>query len=128
MTQAAQNPPGSLPRSVALFAITEGVLIFLLFLALGRFLYSDPVTHQTLRYSAWVAFVVQIFTFALCKLVARQNVMAGWGMGALLRLATLLVWGYLGVKALGLVPMPAMVSLAAFFFVSTLVEPLFLNN
>jgi hypothetical protein len=37
------------------------------------------------------------------------------------------LWGLLGIKALGLLVGPALMSLVLFYFVSTLVEPLFLN-
>jgi uncharacterized membrane protein len=79
------------------------------------------------RASAWLAVGVQVVTFAIARLVARQNVVAGWGLGVLLRFAAVAMWAFLGVKALGLAPSPALLSLVIFFFVSTLIEPLFLN-
>lgn len=69
----------------------------------------------------------QTFTFAVARLVARQQVIAGWGLGVLLRFASVAFWALLGIKALGLVAGPALLSLVVFYFLSTLVEPLFLN-
>ena len=46
----------------------------------------------------------------------------------LLRFATVGAWAFLGIKALGLPSGPALLSLVGFYFVSTLVEPLFLNG
>ena len=60
--------------------------------------------------------------------MARENVIAGWGLGVVLRFATVGAWALLGIKALGIPSGPALLSLAGFYFVSTLVEPLFLNG
>ena len=114
--------------AVSRFTVVQGAMVALLAFGLSRFVWTDTASQHAVVVSAWVAFFVQILTFSICKLVAQQNVMAGWGIGTLLRFATVAVWAFLGIKALGLVPNPALISLAAFFFVSTLVEPLFLNN
>lgn len=119
---------GRVMQAILRFGAAELVIIVLLAVALARFVYPTAAGQHAVIVTAWLAFFVQLVTFAIAKLVARQNVMAGWGLGALLRFATLAMWGFIGVKALELEQMPALVSLAAFFFVSTLVEPLFLNN
>jgi hypothetical protein len=54
--------------------------------------------------------------------------MAAWGAGSLVRLLTLVVYALLVVKTFGLSPAPALLSMAVFFFLSTLVEPLFLRR
>ena len=77
--------------------------------------------------SGWIALVVQLIAFAIARLTLRHNVIAGWGLGALLRFVVLAVYAFLMVEALGLPMVAAVVSLAVFFFVSTLVEPLLLN-
>jgi hypothetical protein len=78
--------------------------------------------------SAAVAGVVQVSAFAVTQSMLSQNVVAAWGAGALVRLATLLVYGLLAVKLLALPAMPALLSLVVFFFLSTLLEPLFLRR
>jgi hypothetical protein len=55
------------------------------------------------------------------------NIMAGWGAGLLLRFVTLVFHALIGTKLMAYPPAPALLSLAAFFFVSTLVEPVFLK-
>jgi hypothetical protein len=55
-------------------------------------------------------------------------VMLGWGMGVLMRLVTLVAFALVFVKALGLPPSAALISLVIYFFVTTLVEPLFLAS
>ncbi len=114
------------PRATALFAALTAVLI------LGgawvfTLVYPGADARRAIVASAAVAFVVQLVAFALARIAAsRQNAIAGWGLGALLRMGVLAVYALVVVKALGLLAVPALVSLATFFFVSTLVEPLLL--
>ena len=61
------------------------------------------------------------------RMMQPVNVIAGWGMGMVIRLITLVLFGMFGVKALGLALQPALLSMAGFFFVSTLIEPVFLK-
>jgi len=95
--------------------------------ALANFVWTDAAGAGAVWASAWLAIGVQVVTYTIARLVARQNVVAGWGLGVLLRFATLAMWGFLGVKALGMPSGPALLSLVLFYFVSTLIEPLFLN-
>jgi hypothetical protein len=55
-------------------------------------------------------------------------VMAAWTLGMLLRLVVLVLYGLMGARALSLHPEPALVSMAVFFFLSTLIEPWFLRS
>jgi len=81
-----------------------------------------------IRLSAIVATVVQLAAFVATKLVAPRNVMAAWGAGSLVRLLTLLVYAFVAVKLLNLPATPALLSLVVFFFLATLLEPLFLRR
>lgn len=114
-------------RSLVRFTLAQVALVVLFALLLTRFVWTDPASVRAIQASAWLAVGVQIVTFAIAHLVARQNIMAGWGLGVLLRFATVAAWSLLGIKALGLVAGPALLSLVLFYFVSTLIEPLFLN-
>lgn len=105
--------------SLALIAITA----FLITLA-----YGSPEAARAVWTSAAVAFSVQVLAFAIVKLSAKTNVMAGWGVGAILRFAVLTVYALVIVKALGLQSGAALLSLVAFFFLSTLLEPLLLKS
>lgn len=115
-------------RSVVRFTLAQAVLIALLAYAMVTWVWQDPAAARAVRASAWLAVGVQVVTFTIARLVARQNVVAGWGLGVLLRVLFLAVWAFLGVKALGLPSGPALLSLVTFYFVSTLIEPLFLNT
>ena len=92
------------------------------------FVFSAPDSGRAIWTSAVVAFAVQVIAFAIVKLSAKTNVMAGWGVGAIIRFLVLGVYALVFVKALGLPSAAALVSLAAFFFVSTLLEPLLLKS
>jgi hypothetical protein len=72
--------------------------------------------------------VVQIAAFAVTARMAPKNVIAAWGAGALARMLTLFVYALLAVKVFGLPAVPALISLAVFLFLSTLLEPLFLRR
>lgn len=119
--------PKGVVRAIALFTAAQAVLIAMIAVGLTKFVWSDAEGARAVTISAWVAAGVQVITFAVAKLVARQQVMAGWGLGVVLRFAVVAAWAFLGIKALGLAPVPALLSLVIFFFVSTVIEPIFLN-
>ena len=119
--------PKGLMRALLLFTVAQGALVLCIAVLLERFVYTDPAAAGAVTASAWLAFGVQTVTFAIARLVARENVIAGWGLGVVLRFATVAFWAFLGIKALGIPSAPALLSLVTFYFVSTLVEPLFLN-
>ena len=121
------NASAGFVKSVVRFTLAQVVLILALELVLTRFVWTDASSVRAVSISAWVAAVVQVVTFVIARLVARQQVMAGWGVGVFLRFAVVAVWAFLGIKALGLAPGPALLSLVIFFFVSSVIEPIFLN-
>ena len=92
------------------------------------FVYPAPDDRQALLTSLWVAVPLQIVTFAIARLVAREQIIAAWGIGMVLRFATLGAYAFVGIAALKLSATPALLSLALFLFVSTLLEPLFLKS
>ena len=114
-------------RSVLIFALAQALLIAAIALVLARFVWADDAGARAIQASAWLAVAVQLVTFAIARMVARENVIAGWGLGVLLRFAMVAFWAFLGIKAFGLAETPALMSLVIFFFASTLIEPIFLN-
>lgn len=114
-------------KSLALFAVASLGLIAAA-AAVMLFIYQSPDAARAVWTSAVVAFSVQVIAFAIVKLSAKTNVMAGWGVGAILRFLVLGLYALVIVKALGLDSSAALVSLVAFFFVSTLLEPLLLKS
>jgi hypothetical protein len=114
-------------RSWALYALAAVALIatigWLLTMA-----FPGPRDATAIKLSAIVAIVVQLVAFAVTKAVAQRHLIAGWGAGSLLRFLALVVFALLAVKVLDLPPVAALVSLATFLFLSTLIEPLFLRR
>lgn len=92
------------------------------------FAFSAPGDRRAIAISAAIAFVVQLGAFVLARAWATTNVVAGWGLGMLLRFAVLAVYALIFVKVLALPASAALVSLVAFFFVSTLLEPVLLST
>lgn len=114
-------------HAVARYSLVMATMIALVAWML-TFALSGPGATSAIALSAGVAAIVQIAAFTVTRSMMPRNVMAGWGAGALVRFLTLMVYGLLAVKVLGLAPVPALISIAVFFFLSTLLEPLFLRR
>jgi hypothetical protein len=109
-------------RALALYALA---CVAVIGLAAGVFvaIYQGPVERQAVLVSAVVALVVQLVAFTFARLLAAKGSgIAGWGMGAVLCLASLVVYGFVS-RALGLPSNAALLSLATFFFLTELIEP-----
>ena len=114
-------------RALALFALIA-VAVVVVGGWILTLVYPGEAARRAIVASAVVACVVQLVAFAIARRAAqRSNAVAGWGLGALLRMMVFALYALVLVKALGLVSTPALISLAVFLFVSTLVEPLLLN-
>lgn len=108
-------------RALARFAGVALVVIALSGLVLSL-VFHAPGSGRAIVVSAALAWGVQLFTFAVLRLAGRPRVMAAWGLGVLMRFGMLLIYALLGVRALGLPAAPALLSLATFLFLSTLIE------
>ncbi|HYV97259.1 MAG TPA: hypothetical protein VE967_07410 [Gemmatimonadaceae bacterium] len=86
----------------------------------------DQQEVQSVVMSGGIAFTVQLLTFGILRWFAPTNLMAGYGMGMIVRFLTLIFHGFIGVRILGLPMGAALLSLAAFLFLSTLIEPFFM--
>ena len=105
--------------SAALIAVTGWLLTFA---------FPTASDRHAMIVSALLAYVVQLPSFAVARAWAATNVVAGWGMGMLIRFIVLAIYAFLSSRVLGLPVAAALVSLAAFFFVSTLLEPVLLKS
>ncbi|MES2177867.1 MAG: hypothetical protein V4550_08355 [Gemmatimonadota bacterium] len=86
----------------------------------------DAAGRPAVWVSAAVAIVVQLVAFAIARMMAdKGNGIAGWGVGALICLAALIVYGFAS-RALGLPQTAALVSLATYFSLTELIEAPFL--
>ena len=113
-------------KATGLFALVSLVLIAGAAWLLGL-MFASPEERHAIWVSAGVAYVVQLIAFSVARISVATNVMAGWGIGVLMRFLTLAVYALAIVKAFDLAPTPALISLATYFFISTLVEPLLLQ-
>jgi hypothetical protein len=116
----------SLGKAVTLYSLLCVVVIGL---AGGVFtaVYGSPAERMTVWVSAGVALVVQMLAFAIARILAdKGSGIAGWGLGAVICLVTLIVFGFAS-RALGLPSNAALLSLATYFFLTELIEPPLLN-
>jgi hypothetical protein len=114
-------------KSPGMFLVV-GASIILAAAGVLALVYHDADERRAIMLSAIVAFVTQMAAFAIARVMAKKNVIAGWGLGAILRFVMFGVWALVIAKSLGLPPTVAMISMAVFLFSSTLVEPLFLKT
>lgn len=90
-------------------------------------IFRRPGDLQAIGISGVVALVVQCTAFSLSRMVGTGNLAARLGAGALLRFLALAIYAVLVVFVLKLPATAALISLAAFFFVSTVIEPLLIK-
>lgn len=110
------------------FALVAAAIILATVVLLG-FTPLGVADQRAVRVSAVVAFAVQVTAFALLmSLRGAMSVMAAWGLGVLLRFAALAAYAVLAVKVMALPAAPALISLVAFLFLTTLVEPVLLKR
>ena len=114
-------------KRIALYAAIAGGLIAIAAVALSL-VFEGPTERRAILVSAALAFVVQLAAFAAIGLASAGNAMTGWGIGVLVRFLVLVAYAFLVVQSIGLAPAAALVSLATFFFLCTLVEPLVLRT
>src|SRR5438105_6615835 len=114
------------------FVAVSLALIGVLGLILAR-VFTGAESVKAIELSAAVAFVIQMLTFrALLPPKGSPDFPGGlmirWGAGAVVRLFSLILYGLVAKKLLGLPVEPALFSLATFFFATMLAEPFFLTN
>ena len=112
-------------RAIGLYALVSFLVIAV---AAGVFaLVYDGPARQVVLLSAAVAWVLQLLAFAVARLLAATgHGIAGWGLGAIVCLVSLVVYGFV-CRAAGLPTDAGMISLATFFFLTEVIEPPFLN-
>lgn len=127
MTAALPAARSAFPaRAIALFAAASLAVVALGGGILAAF-YRGPLERKAILVSALIAFFVQLLAFTVVRLVAREQVIAAWGIGAILRFAVLVLYALLIAPAFQLPAAAALVSFAVFLFALTVLEPLFLK-
>jgi hypothetical protein len=109
------------------FAVASCALIAVAGLGLSL-AFKGPGDAQALLISAVLAWATQLAAFPIVRRLTSSSLVAGWGAGTLVRMGTLLVYALLGALVFKLSMTPALVGLALFYFVSMVIEPLFLRS
>ena len=109
-------------RGVGRFALLSLAAIAVLGAVLGLTAFRTPAEHRALLTSAVVAWLAQCFTFAVVRLAGPRATMKAWGLGAIFRFATLLIYALVVVRLFALPAAAALLSLATFFVISTFIE------
>ena len=104
-----------------IFAVAS-LMVIALVGALLALVFRTAADHRAILTSAGVAWVVQLLAFATARMAPRNRALQAWGLGAALRFSVLLAYALLALRPLELPATAALISLAAFFFVSTLIE------
>ena len=90
--------------------------------ALLALVFRTAADHRAILTSAGLAWVVQLLAFGMARMASRERAIQAWGLGAALRFSVLLAYALVALRPLELPATSALISLAAFFFVSTLIE------
>ena len=114
------------PRGIRLYALASAGLILV-----GAWAFAfayEGAERRAVFISAGVAFVLQLLAFAVARLLAAGgNAVAGWGLGAVVCIFSLVIYGFV-CRAAGIPSDAAMISLATFFFLTEVIEPPFLTK
>jgi len=111
------------PIATSLVALALGAVVIMALAALlDVTVFPSPAARRAVQISPANAYATQLAGFAILSRLKRWNVMAAWGLSALLRFAALAAYA-LSLKALALPAESALISLVTFFFVTTLAEP-----
>ena len=111
------------PIATSLVVLALGAVVIMALAALLDVTeFTSPAARRAVQLSAEIAYATQLAGFAILARLRRWNVIAAWGLSALLRFAALAAYA-LALKTLALPAVPALISLVTFFFVTTLAEP-----
>jgi len=117
-------------RAIAVFAATSAGAIAVL-AGLLVLVFDGPTGRRAVAASAGVAFGVQMVAYVIAFRAVRmpgRPIMTAWVAGMILRFGAVGAFGLAAVRGWQLAPVPALVSLVIFLFVSTLLEPWLLQS
>lgn len=123
-TRAATLRPVGARLEAGALARSAGLTLALLVVAglVLRAVFRGPGAGPAIATSAAVALVVQLLSFIAARAAPERQILMVWVAGAGVRLLTLVAYALGVVRLLGLPAAPALLSLATFFFVTTLAE------
>jgi hypothetical protein len=109
-------------------AVSAGLAGLLAVTALLLLVFGGPDGRRAVLVSAAVALVVQTLAYAMVRNAPPRKLFVAWGAAATLRFLTLVVYALVLLEPLKLPAVPALVSLAALFFVTTVLESLLFKS
>jgi hypothetical protein len=113
-------------RGFVEYAATCVVIVAVLGLIAWAF--TGPAGRNVVLVSAGLAVAVQMTAFAIARMLRTRNLLLGWGLGSVMRLVALVLYAFVVAKLWRAPITPALLSFAAFLFVTTVVEPVFLKR
>lgn len=114
-------------KSVRVAAVS-GLGLLALVVAILFAVFREPDARRAVLWSAGIALLVQVIAFALARRSAPERVFTAVGVGAILRVLALVLYALVLLKPLGLPAVPALLSLALLFFVTTVLESWLLTS
>jgi hypothetical protein len=90
--------------------------------------FHGPRDSTAIWTSGAVAVLLQLAAFAVGRAAGQVGLMARMGAGALVRFFGLIAYALLAVLALKLPAVAALISLATFLFISSLLDPLLIKS
>lgn len=114
-------------KRAAQFLAAEAGLIAVL-AAVMALVFPGSENIRAIMISAVLALAVQLVSFMILQAMRGQGVMIGWGIGSLVRFGTLITYGFIATRTLGLPMAAALFSLAAFLFATSVLEPIMLER
>ena len=91
-------------------------------------IFHGPGDSTAIWTSGAVAVVLQLAAFAVGRVAGQAGLMARLGAGALIRFVGLVAYALIALLVLKLPAVAALVSLATFLFLSTLLDPLLIKS
>ena len=119
MTPVVKRAALFLAAATALIAVIAGVMTLV---------FPGTENLRAITISAVLALVVQLASFLILIAMRGHGVMIGWGLGSLVRFATLITYGFIATRTAGLPLAAALLSLAAFLFATSILEPIMLER
>jgi hypothetical protein len=91
-------------------------------------IFTGPLDGAAILVSGVLAVSIQVAAFPIIRQLSARHLTAGWAVGSVVRLGTLVAYALLAPNVLLLPSLSALVSLAVFYFLSMVIEPLFFRS
>lgn len=118
--------PAAMKRASLFLAAAAGLIAVIA--GVMTLIFPGSENLRAIAISAVLALVVQLASFLILMAMRGHGVMIGWGLGSLMRFATLITYGFIATRTAGVPLAAALLSLAAFLFATSVLEPIMLER